>query len=147
MIARRLEEKWIGASIKRYALLIGAQIKSSKEECARSMEQRLSTSDAAVKDAQNMQSKEECVLSMEQRLSAKDAAVKDAQIKSSDEESVGDTGESALLATNLLLLDPNSTRLPLLVLIYRIPVLLMLMCQAQEVLLVFLERLSFVKKS
>ena len=107
-----------------------------------SMEQRLSAKDAAVKDAQIKPRMEVCALGMEQRRNY--AAVKDAQIKSSDEESVKDTGENALQMTTLLLLDQNTKRtLPLL--IHHIRTLLMR--QAKEVLLVFLEKSSFVKKS
>ena len=39
-------------STERYVLLIGAQIKLRREECALSMGQRLNTNDAAVMDAQ-----------------------------------------------------------------------------------------------
>jgi len=59
-----------------YAAVKGAQIKSSKGECALDMGQR--SNDAAVKDAQTKQSKEECALSMGQR--SNDEAVKDAQM-------------------------------------------------------------------
>ena len=58
------------------AVRMGAQIKSSKGECALDMGQR--SNDAVVKDAQTKQSKEECALSMGQR--SNDEAVKDAQI-------------------------------------------------------------------
>ena len=70
------------------ALLKDAQIKLRKEECARSMGQRWSTSDAKVKDAPIMLSKEEYALGMEQHGQKRNAVVKGAQIKSSEEECV-----------------------------------------------------------
>lgn len=85
------------------------------------MEQRGSTSDALVKDAQAILRMEECALSMEQ--SANYVRVGDAQIKSCDEESVGVMEQAALHTTNLLLLDRNTKTLPLL--IYHIPAQLM----------------------
>jgi len=42
------------------AAVMDAQIKSSKEECARSMGQKLNPNDAAVMDAQIKLSKEAC---------------------------------------------------------------------------------------
>ena len=119
-----------------------AQIKLRKEECAEGMEQRSSTKGAVVKVAQNMLSMEECAEGMEQR--SNNAAMKDAQINPYVEESVGDTGgKSTHLTTNLLLLGQNSKRLSLLICHIRT----LLMRHAKEVLLVFLEKSSFVKKS
>jgi hypothetical protein len=86
------------------------QIKSSKEECALSMEQRGQRGNAAAKDVQIMLSKEEFAKGMEQRKNY--AAVMDVQIKSSVEEYAGDMGRTAIHTMNLLLLDQNTTRLP-----------------------------------
>ncbi len=61
---------------------MGAQIRLSKEECARGMGQ--SPNDAAVKDVQIRLSKEECVLSMVQR--PNDAALKGAPNTLKEEE-------------------------------------------------------------
>ena len=75
---RWLERKLIGRSIERYALLMGAQIKPRKEECALNMVLR--SSDAVVKDAQAMLKEEACALSMGQNRRSNYATVKDAQI-------------------------------------------------------------------
>jgi len=97
----RLLKKLIGRSTKSHALLMGAPIYLSKEECASSMVQRpndaaskdaqieaLSTgqrpNDATAKDAQMKLRRDECALGMGQ--SVCDAALKDAQIKFKMEE-------------------------------------------------------------
>jgi hypothetical protein len=64
------------SSTERYALLMDAQIKLSKEECAGGMVQR--SNDVTSKDAQIQLSREECVRGMEQM--SDDAAVMNAQI-------------------------------------------------------------------
>ena len=61
------------------ALLMDAQVKSSREECAGSMGQN--ANDAAVMDAQILLSKEEFAGDMVQRKNRNDAALKGAQIK------------------------------------------------------------------
>ena len=85
----RLREKLIGGSIGRYAPLMGALIKSRKEECAWNMVQR--SNDATLKAAQIKLRKEECALSMGQR--SNDAVVKDVQTTLWKEECVGGTGQ------------------------------------------------------
>ena len=82
MIVKKLERKWIGASVKRNALLMDVQIKSSEEECAEDMEQ--GSNYAAVKVALTIHRGVECALDTEQR--SNDAAVRDAQIKLKEEE-------------------------------------------------------------
>ena len=74
----------------------------------------MSTKDASIKDAQNKLRKEEYALGTEQSLNY--VALTDAPRMLSVKESVGDTGESTLRTTNLLLLDQNTKRtLPLLI--------------------------------
>ena len=73
------------------ALLMDAQIMSSKEECAVGMGQR--SNNAAVKDAKIMPRNEECVLGMGQ--SSNDAAVKEAQKRSRKEECAKGTERAA----------------------------------------------------
>ena len=60
--------RWPERSIDMNALLMDAQTKSFKEECAFGMGQRSSTNDAATKDVQTFLSKEECASSMVLRL-------------------------------------------------------------------------------
>ena len=77
------------------------------------MEQR--SRNAAVRDALIEFRKEEYALGMEQRSRSSYAALRDARIKPIVVESVGDKGQSALLMTNLQLLDQSTKRLPLLI--------------------------------
>eukprot|EP00986_Skeletonema_menzelii_P010681 scaffold5301_cov51-Skeletonema_menzelii.AAC.2 len=122
-----------------YAAAKDVQIMSSKEECALGMEQM--SNDAAAKGAQIELKKEECALGMEQR--SNDAVAKDVQILLRKEECALGMGHTALRTMNLLLLDQNSRRLPLLQ-IYHIRALLVHLTQD---VLVFLARLLSVKKS
>ena len=124
-----------------YAAVKDAQIKFRKKEYASSMEQHGQRRDAAVKDAQIKSSEEEFALSMEQN--TRDAAVKDAQIKFGKEECARGTEQTAILTTDPLLLDQNTRRL-LQLSLYPFSALLVL--HTKEVM-VFLERLSSVKKS
>ena len=75
-----------------HALLMGAQIKLRKEDCALGTGQR--SNDAAVKDAQTKLSREEYALSMGHHVRGSDAAVKDAQIKLREEDCALGTGQS-----------------------------------------------------
>jgi hypothetical protein len=74
------------------------------------------SNDAAVQDAQIKSSKEECASSMEQITN--NAALKDAQIIPNEEDYAGDMAHTAILMKILLLLhralDPNLKRLLLL---------------------------------
>ena len=116
---------------ERNALLMGAQITLSKEECGGMGQNRNDAAEkdaqiilckeeyagstgersgnAEVRDAQILSSKEECALGMGQRSNF--AAMKDAQNKFRGEESVGGMGQAALLTTHPLLLEQNSTSL------------------------------------
>ena len=88
-------KRWIGKELngerpvrstskRAYALLMGAQIKLSREEFAGDMGQRRNY--AAMKDAQLQQSKEECAINMGHRLHTNCARLKDVQIKPNEEE-------------------------------------------------------------
>ena len=74
-------KKLTGRSTKNHALLMGAQIKPSEEECALGVQR---PNDAVSKDAQTKRGREEYALGMVQR--SNDAAVKDAQTLLSKEE-------------------------------------------------------------
>jgi len=68
------------------ALLMDAQIKSNREECALGMGQSQRSNNAAMEDAKIKSSMEECALGMAQsRNNANYVALRDAQIKSSME--------------------------------------------------------------
>ena len=90
------------------AAVVDAQIKLSREECAKSMEQRLNINDAALKDAQVLFKREECALSMGQKLNTNDAILKDVEIKSSKEECVLGMGQrSSYAAVKDAQINPN----------------------------------------
>ena len=74
----RLREKWPESSTDMNALLVGAQITLTKEECVGGMVQR--SNNVTAKGAQIKLSREESASGTGQKLNTNDAAAKDAQI-------------------------------------------------------------------